>query len=153
MPTGTRRLVDVDETRDVAAGSRLHTFGLVVSAAVFAAFGVVGALDGTLFVVCVSVVAVGFAGWDLRRTLWTVRLSDGQLELQYVYRRRVIRLEQLQRIEFIPRRSGESGSPPKFAVFVDDGSSFRIAANNETRQLVHSIRLRNPSVRIEGSIW
>ncbi len=143
----------MDETGDVAAGSRLHTLGLIISAVVFAVFGVWGALDGSLFFVGVSVVAVGFAGWDLRRTLWSVRLSDGQLELQYVYRRRVIRLEQVQRIEFIPKRSGESGSPPKFAVFLDDGSSFRVAANDETRQLMHSIRLRNPSVRIEGSIY
>jgi hypothetical protein len=143
----------MDETRDVAAGSRLHSLGLTISAAGFAVFGVWGALNGDLFFVCFAGAGVGIAGWDLRRTLWSLRLSDGQLELQYVYRRRVIRLEQLRRIRFIPKRSGESGSPPKFAVFLDDGSSFRVAANDETRQLMHSITRRDPSVEVDGTIW
>jgi hypothetical protein len=47
----------------------------------------------------------------------------------------------------------ESSSPEKFVVSLNDGSSFRVAANRSTRAKMESIVQRQPDVVVIGTIW
>ena len=83
-------------------------------------------------------------------TCYRVDLSDGYFVMRYVYRRRVVRLERLQRIEFIP--SDGDGGKAMFDVALDDASHFRVAANESSRRMMEQIVERRPEVRMIGNI-
>ena len=90
--------------------------------------------------------------WGVYRSCYSIKLSDGYLVMRYLYRRRVVHLEKVRRIELI-EPDQESSSPVKFEVSLDDGSSFRVTANSSTRRMMESIVQRQPDVVVIGDIW
>ena len=86
-----------------------------VAAVVFALVG--GGFGAAIFGACAVM-----SRWGVYRSCYSIKLSDGYLVMRYLYRRRVVHLEKVRRIEFI-ESDQESSSPEKFIVSLDDGSA------------------------------
>ena len=140
------------QTQDVAASSRFYVFGLALLTIVSGVAAVLFALGGGGFGAAILGAGAVMSGWGVYRSCYGIKLSDGYLVMRYLYRRRVVRLEEVRRIEFI-ESDEESSSPEKFVVSLDDGSSFRVAANRSTRGMMESIVQRQPDVVVIGTIW
>jgi hypothetical protein len=147
----------VSEPHDLAATSLFYVFGLV-ALALLSLGGVVYAVllahdssDGAFVMAAVFWVGFSTSAWGIYRTCYRVEVSDGYLVMQYLYRRRVVRLEKVRRIELI-EPDEESSSPAKFEVSLDDGSSFRVTANRSTRPLMEAIVRGQPDILVVGQI-
>ena len=88
-------------------------------------------VSGTFIVVAFYLGTFSVCARGIYRTCYRVEVSDGYLVMRYLYRRRVVRLEEVRRIEFI-ETDEESSSPKKFDVSLRDGSHFRVTANRST---------------------
>jgi hypothetical protein len=138
------------ETHDVAAAGRVYVLGLAVLTAANVAWAIFGALSGSVFVVVLFGACACMFGWGVWRSCYKIQLSDGYLELRYLYRRRVVPLDAVRRIEFIEH---DEDSPAKFVISFDRGSPVRIVMNSSTRRMMGSIVSRRPDIVLLGSNW
>jgi hypothetical protein len=137
------------ETGDVVATSRFYVFGLAACTSVLVFTAVVSVfLESGVAVAILAACAVS-TGWGVYRSCYRIDLSDGYLVIRYVYRRRVVRLEQVRGIEVI---ASVGSYVSKFEVSLDDGSHFRVEENKSTRQMMESIVQRHPDVLVIGNI-
>ena len=97
----------VSEPHDVAATCRFYVFGLAALALLSLGLLVQTSLEpynnvsGTFIVVAFYLGTFSMSAWGIYRTCYRVEVSDGYLVMRYLYRRRVVRLEEVRRIEFI----------------------------------------------------
>jgi hypothetical protein len=137
------------ETRDVVATSRFYVFGLAASTVVLVFTAVVSVFVESVLAVAILGACAVSTGWGVYRSCYRIDLSDGYLVMRYVYRRRVVRLEQVRGIEVI---ASVASKVSKFEVSLDDGSHFRVEENKSTRQMMESIVQRRPDVLVIGNI-
>ena len=148
----------VSEPDDVAATCRFYVFGLAALALLSLGLGVWTSLEPfnnvseTFVAVALYLGTFSVSAWRIYRTCYRVEVSDGYLVMRYLYRRRVVRLEEVRRIEFIEPDDEESSSPKKFDVSLRDGSHFRVTANRSTCPLMEAIVRRQPDVVVIGQI-
>ena len=125
------------ETHDVAATSRFYVFGLAACTIVLVFTAVVSVFVESGIAVAILGACAVSTGWGVYRSCYRIDLSDGYLVMRYVYRRRVVRLEQVRGIEVVAFPSSFS----KFEVSLDDGSHFRVEENKSTRQMLSLIHI------------
>jgi hypothetical protein len=147
----------LSEPHDVAATSLAYVLGLAAWA-LLSLGGVVIAASimhdnpnvGAGFVtIAVLLGGLSMSAWGIYKTCYRVEVTDGYLVMRYLYRRRSVRLEEVQCIEYIAQ---DEDTPAKFDVLLRDGSHFRVVANQSTRALIEAIVRRQPDVLVIGQI-
>jgi hypothetical protein len=116
----------LSEPHDVAATSLAYVLGLAAWA-LLSLGGVVIAASimhdnpnvGAGFVtIAVLLGGLSMSAWGIYKTCYRVEVTDGYLVMRYLYRRRSVRLEEVQCIEYIAQ---DEDTPAKFDVLLRDG--------------------------------
>ena len=140
----------MSETHDVVASSHLYVFGLAATTIAMAVLAVVSAVEASLLAAGFFAAMALMTGWGVYRTCYAVELSDGHLAMRYLYRRRVVRLDEVRGIRLVD--TDDDDGPTKFEVSLDDGSNFRVTTNRSTRRMMESIAQRQPDVVVTGDV-